>query len=62
MKSSQKVIIDQYRLFEAQLEVLIKELSKSKRLDPESVKELIYTARQFINRKNKVKKIIGAEQ
>jgi len=50
------LINKQFKMFEGQLILLIKELSQ-KGLEPEDVKELIYIARQYINRRNKAKKL-----
>jgi hypothetical protein len=53
---NKNLVNKQYKLFEVQLKILISEINKEG-LDPESVKELIYIARQYINRRNKVKKL-----
>jgi hypothetical protein len=54
-------IEEQYLLFHKQLESLCIDMTNNvlndKAIDSDIVKELIYTARQFINRHNKLKKM-----
>jgi hypothetical protein len=55
MKRKNPIVDDQLKLFTKHLLMLVNEINKNG-LEPEIVSELIYTARQYVNRKNKARK------
>ena len=57
MKKEKRLIDEQLLIFTKHLSYLVRKLDKEGVADAELVQELIYTARQYINRRNKAKKL-----
>lgn len=57
MKRKNPMVDAQLKLFTTHLLRLVDLINRSGELDPEIVSELIYTARQYVNRKNKARKL-----
>jgi hypothetical protein len=57
MRREKRLVDEQLLIFTKHLSYLVRKLDKEGVSDAELVQELIYTARQYINRRNKAKKL-----